>query len=57
MSDRYQDAERDCTTALSIQKDNLKALYRRGLARKGLGKYEDAVKGLSGRGKSEADRW
>ncbi|WWD22819.1 hypothetical protein CI109_107313 [Kwoniella shandongensis] len=43
--DKYNDAERDCTTALSLPKGkgNVKALYRRGLARKGLDKIDEAI--------------
>ncbi|WWD06006.1 hypothetical protein V865_004091 [Kwoniella europaea PYCC6329] len=41
--DKYQDAERDCTTCLSLEQNNIKALYRRGLARKGLGKVDEAI--------------
>ncbi|WWC85675.1 uncharacterized protein L201_000541 [Kwoniella dendrophila CBS 6074] len=45
--DKFRDAERDCTTCINLEesgKINIKALYRRGLARKGLGKNEEAVK-------------
>lgn len=42
---RYADAERDCSHALSIQGGNVKALYRRALARKGLEQYERAIAG------------
>ncbi|OCF59824.1 hypothetical protein L486_02497 [Kwoniella mangroviensis CBS 10435] len=44
--DKYQDAERDCTTCLSLERNNIKALYRRGLARKGLGKLDEAIEDL-----------
>ncbi|WVQ64641.1 uncharacterized protein L199_002808 [Kwoniella botswanensis] len=44
--DKYQDAERDCTTCLSLEQSNIKALYRRGLARKGLGKVDEAIEDL-----------
>jgi uncharacterized beta-barrel protein YwiB (DUF1934 family) len=30
---RYQDAERDSSSTLTIQRDNVKALFRRGQAR------------------------
>ncbi|KAK3708844.1 hypothetical protein QZH41_005118 [Actinostola sp. cb2023] len=39
-------AEEDASKALDLQEDNLKALYRRGLARKALRKYEEAAKDL-----------
>lgn len=44
---RYHDAERDCTSALALPKgkNNIKALYRRGLARKGMRKVEGALSG------------
>lgn len=42
---RWQDAERDCTTALELQKSNIKALYRRALARKGMKRYDEALEG------------
>ncbi|OXC67941.1 hypothetical protein AYX13_03625 [Cryptococcus neoformans] len=43
--DKYHDAERDCTSALALPKgkNNIKALYRRGLARKGMEKVEGAL--------------
>jgi len=45
--DKFQDAERDCTTALRLSpgSKNVKALFRRGQARMGLGRLEDAEKG------------
>ncbi|EDO31207.1 predicted protein [Nematostella vectensis] len=39
-------AEKDANTALGLQPDNVKALYRRALARKALGKYDTAAKDL-----------
>lgn len=42
---RYADAERDCTIALEKQKGNIKALYRRALARKGMEKFDEAIAG------------
>jgi len=39
-------AEEDCTTALELEPQNVKALYRRGLARKELKRYADAAKDL-----------
>jgi len=33
LSHRYQDVERDTSSTLKIQKDNVKALFRRGQAR------------------------
>lgn len=42
---RYADAERDCTSALDRQKDNIKALYRRALARRGLDNLVGAESG------------
>lgn len=42
---RNEDAERDCTTVLSLNPGNVKALFRRAQARVGLGKYVDAQRG------------
>ena len=39
-------AEEDCVKALEIDKKNVKALYRRALARKGLKKYSESAKDL-----------
>lgn len=39
---KYLDAERDCTTALSLSPDNVKALYRRATARVGADKLVEA---------------
>ncbi|WWC57966.1 uncharacterized protein I303_100501 [Kwoniella dejecticola CBS 10117] len=44
--DKLNDAERDCTTCLELDEGNIKALYRRGLARKGLNKVEEAIQDL-----------
>ncbi|KAK4684602.1 hypothetical protein P7C73_g5572, partial [Tremellales sp. Uapishka_1] len=41
--DKFLDAEKDCTIALELEEVCIKGHYRRGLARKGLGKYEDAL--------------
>ncbi|GJJ15698.1 hypothetical protein Clacol_009976 [Clathrus columnatus] len=41
-SARYQDAERDCTTVLSIEPRNVKAFFRRAQARSALERYADA---------------
>jgi RNA polymerase II-associated protein 3 len=42
---RFQDAERDCTKVLSLDLKNVKALFRRGQARAGLGNYQAAKAG------------
>jgi hypothetical protein len=44
---RYKDAERDCSTAISLAKGdvNVKALYRRAIARKSLDHLEGAIEG------------
>jgi hypothetical protein len=46
---RWKDAERDCSTAISLAKGeaNVKALYRRSLARKALGEIDGAIEGES----------
>ena len=44
-SHRYQDAERDSSSTLEIQKDNVKALFRRGLARTHLENFEGSQDG------------
>ncbi|TYJ58652.1 hypothetical protein B9479_000488 [Cryptococcus floricola] len=46
--DKFQDAERDCSSALDLPKGkgNIKALYRRGLARKGLQRNAEAIEDL-----------
>ena len=40
-------AEQDCSTALLLDPSNIKALYRRGLARKELSKFSEAARDLS----------
>ena len=42
---RYEDAERDCTTVLSLSKSNVKASFRRGQARISMGKLLEAREG------------
>lgn len=44
---RYEGAERDCTTVLSLSKSNVKALFRRGQARISMGKLLEAQEGFS----------
>ncbi|WVF66319.1 hypothetical protein IAT40_001059 [Kwoniella sp. CBS 6097] len=46
--DKFNDAERDCTTVLSLEKGrgNVKALYRRSLARKGLNNLIGAIQDI-----------
>ncbi len=39
---KFLDAERDCTTALELSPNNVKALYRRATARMGADKFEAA---------------
>ncbi|CAD6581164.1 MAG: hypothetical protein TREMPRED_002939 [Tremellales sp. Tagirdzhanova-0007] len=41
--EKYKDAEKDCTIALELAAGTIKALYRRALARKGLGRIQDAT--------------
>lgn len=43
---KFQDAERDCTTALSLQPTNVKALWRRGIARREIGQVSKAKEDL-----------
>ncbi|KAL1686439.1 hypothetical protein GGG16DRAFT_117880 [Schizophyllum commune] len=43
---KLEDAERDCTSTLAIDPQNVKALFRRGQARQGIGKLEDAIQDL-----------
>lgn len=40
---RYEEAERDCTNALQIDRGDVKSLLRRGKARSALGRYSDAL--------------
>jgi hypothetical protein len=42
---RYQDAERDSSSTLTVQKDNVKALFRRGQARMHLENFEGSRDG------------
>ncbi|KAK7025566.1 hypothetical protein VNI00_015919 [Paramarasmius palmivorus] len=39
---KNEDAERDCTTVLSLSPSNVKAIFRRGQARFGMGKLDEA---------------
>ncbi|KAL1744087.1 hypothetical protein HDZ31DRAFT_39491 [Schizophyllum fasciatum] len=41
---KLEDAERDCTSTLAIDPQNVKALFRRGQARQGVGKVDEAIK-------------
>ncbi|KIK66401.1 hypothetical protein GYMLUDRAFT_239358 [Collybiopsis luxurians FD-317 M1] len=43
---KNEDAERDCTSVLNLNKSNVKALFRRAQARRALGKLDDAQKHL-----------
>ena len=43
---RIEDAERDCTKVLALNPSNVKALFRRGQARKTLGSLDDAQAGM-----------
>lgn len=47
MGVRFEDAERDCTTALGFSIDHIKSLYRRAIALKGLERYTEALDGTS----------
>ncbi|KAF8073441.1 hypothetical protein FPV67DRAFT_1477851 [Lyophyllum atratum] len=40
---KHEDAERDCTTVLNLSALNAKALFRRGQARLGMGKLDEAL--------------
>lgn len=42
---RWENAESDCTSGLRLHPDNPKALWRRGIARRELGKLEEAKNG------------
>lgn len=44
---RNEDAERDCTAVLALSAFNAKALFRRGQARVGLGRLNEAEQGES----------
>ena len=45
LTTRYEDVERDCTAALRLDEQNLKALYRRALARRGMRRVDEAKRG------------
>lgn len=44
---RNEDAERDCTTTLKLDAKNVKAWFRRGQARAGMGRIAAALDGES----------
>lgn len=44
--EKCKEAEKDATTTLNLSPNLPKALYRRGLARKGLKKWEQAREGM-----------
>ncbi|KAK0487272.1 hypothetical protein IW261DRAFT_1446869 [Armillaria novae-zelandiae] len=50
---KYDDAERDCTTVLSLNASNAKALFRRSQARVGTGKLKEAEDDLRAAAKLE----
>ncbi|KAG7439204.1 uncharacterized protein BT62DRAFT_773219 [Guyanagaster necrorhizus] len=50
---KYDDAERDCTTVLSLNISNAKALFRRSQARVGMGKLKEAEGDLRAAAKLE----
>ncbi|CAE6465345.1 unnamed protein product [Rhizoctonia solani] len=50
---KNEDAERDCTTVLKLQANNVKALFRRAQARVALGKLQDARTDLVAAAKAE----
>ncbi|QRV77502.1 RNA polymerase II-associated protein 3 [Ceratobasidium sp. AG-Ba] len=50
---KNQDAERDCSTVLKLQPNNVKALFRRAQARVVLGKFADARTDLLAAAKAE----
>jgi tetratricopeptide (TPR) repeat protein len=41
---RYMEAEADCTLAITLDPRYVKAYHRRGLARQGMGAYDEAIK-------------
>lgn len=45
--ENYEDAEIDCSRALSLNRSHLKAFYRRAVARKGMGRLDEAEEGES----------
>ena len=46
VTNRYEDAERDCTTVIGLDASNVKALFRRGQARVGTGNLLEAQNGI-----------
>ncbi|KAK9712828.1 RNA polymerase II-associated protein 3 [Basidiobolus ranarum] len=52
--ERYSEAEKDCTLGLGIDPSNIKALWRRGIARRHLGKLVEAKQDLEKALKIEA---
>ena len=42
---RYAAVEKDCNTALALEEDYVKAYLRRGVARRHLGKFSEAIQG------------
>ncbi|KAI5449415.1 hypothetical protein NCC49_004699 [Naganishia albida] len=44
--ENYEDAEIDCSRALSLNRSHLKAFYRRAVARKGMGRLDEAEEDL-----------
>lgn len=45
---KYGKAEADCSTALSLDGKNVKALWRRGMAKRHQERYADAYEGMHG---------
>ena len=43
---RYAAVEEDCDTALALEEGYVKAYLRRGVARRHLGKYSEAIGGI-----------
>ncbi|KAK7063833.1 hypothetical protein R3P38DRAFT_2593656 [Favolaschia claudopus] len=50
---KNEDAERDCSTVLTLSKNNVKALFRRAQARVGMGKLSEAQQDLKDAAKLE----
>jgi Flp pilus assembly protein TadD len=48
---RFLEAEKDCTRGLQLQPKNVKALWRRGIALRELGRINEARKGKNALGK------